>query len=406
MKNAVARTVARETGKLTSKERSEYFNFGFQYFGPFLFGFTKWLSARLNEEGLTNVFFFSRDGYMMQKAFELLQPDFPKTKYVYFSRKSLRQSLLWKCDGFRESLRYLTYENFISVGRLLDYYGFGEHERAAVAEQYGLDLTKDLPWNTLSDNETAQHVYDLLREDIVRKSREQYDLLEGYLDAIGMEGKVAIVDIGWIGSMQYALEEFARMSGRDLTVSGFYVGMNPENPVEGLAEGYLYNNDDLALRKSLLCFFGGLEKLFQSLEGSTDGYARENGTVVPTCAAYEYEGDTRIQSFIHEWQQGALDFVSLAKDDPYADKVTDLRDWAMPLVEFGKSPPLWGVKLFSFFYNVDGTKQHFVAQKPLWKYRPKELLHDLSNSVWKTGFMKSVLKVPFPYFKIYDILRK
>ena len=78
----------------------------------------------------------------------------------------------------------------------------------------------------------------------------------------------------------------------------------------------------------------------------------------------------------------------------------------MPLVEFGKSPPLWGVKLFSFFYNVDGTKQHFVAQKPLWKYRPKELLHDLSNSVWKTGFMKSVLKVPFPYFKIYDILRK
>lgn len=239
MKNAVARTVARETGKLTSKERSEYFNFGFQYFGPFLFGFTKWLSGRLNEEGLTNVFFFSRDGYMMQKAFELLQPDFPKTKYVYFSRKSLRQSLLWKCDGFRESLRYLTYENFISVGRLLDYYGFGEHERASVAEQYGLDLTKDLPWNTLSDNETAQHVYDLLREDIVRKSREQYDLLEGYLDAIGMEGKVAIVDIGWIGSMQYALEEFARMSGRDLTVSGFYVGMNPENPVEGLAEGYL-----------------------------------------------------------------------------------------------------------------------------------------------------------------------
>ena len=98
--------------------------------------------------------------------------------------------------------------------------------------------------------------------------------------------------------------------------------------------------------------------------------------------------------------------MSLAKDDPYADKVTDPRDWATPLVEFGKSPPLWGVKLFSFFYNVDGTKQHFVAQKPLWKYRPKELLHDLSNSVWKTGFMKSFLKVPFPYFKIYDILRK
>ncbi|MBQ1663592.1 MAG: hypothetical protein II057_03465, partial [Clostridia bacterium] len=201
-------------------------------------------------------------------------------------------------------------------------------------------------------------------------------------------------------------EEFARLSGRDLTVSGFYVGMNPENPVAGSAEGYLYNKEDLTLRKSLLCFFGGLEKLFQSLEGSTDGYVRENGTVVPVCAAYEYEGDTQIQGFIREWQQGALDFVAYAGDDPYAEKVTDLRDWAMPLIEFGKSPTLRGVKLFSFFYNVDGTKQYFVAQKPLWKYRPKELVHDLSNSVWKTGFMKSVLKVPFPYFKIYDILRK
>lgn len=406
MKNAVARTVARESGKYSSKERSEYFNFGFQYFGPFLYGFTKWLSGRLKDEGLTDVFFFSRDGYMMQKAFEILAPDFPKTKYVYFSRKSLRQSLLWKCDGFRESLRYLTYENFISVGRLLDYYGYGEAERNEVAAKHGLDLAQDLPWNTLSENETAKHVYDLLADDISAKSREQYDLLNGYLDAIGMTGNVAIVDIGWIGSMQYALEEFARMSGRDLSVSGFYVGMNPENPVEGLAEGYLYNKGDLGLRKSLLCFFGGLEKLFQSREGSTDGYERRGDSVVPVCAAYEYEGDARIQSFIEEWQNGALEFVRLAAEDPDVDKVKDLRDWAMPLVEFGKSPPMWGVKLFSFFYNVDGTKQYFVAQKPLRQYRPKELLHDLSNSVWKTGFMKSVLKVPFPYFKIYDILRK
>lgn len=406
MNHSVKRTVKRESGTCMSAERSEYFNFGFQYFGPFLFGFTKWLVRRLREEGLTNVFFFSRDGYMMQKAFEELEPDFPKTSYVYFSRKSLRQSLLWKCDGFRESLRYLTYENFISVGRLLDYYGYGESERKEVAAQYGFDLSQDLPWNKLSENQTAEHIYNLLAEDIARKSRVQYDLLNEYLDQIGMVGDVAIVDIGWIGSMQYALEEFARMSGRNLKVSGFYVGMNPENPVIGLAEGYLYNRDDLALRKSLLCFFGGLEKLFQSCEGSTDGYERQENHVVPVRAPYEYEGDLRIQRYIADWQQGALEFVRCAGKDPYAEKVTDLRNWAMPLVEFGKNPPLWGVRLFSFFYNVDGTKQYFVAQKPLRNYRPKELLHDLSNSVWKTGFMKSVLKVPFPYFKIYDILRK
>ena len=343
---------------------------------------------------------------MMQKAYELLAPDAPKTEYVYFSRKSLRQSLLWKGEGFREYLRYLTYENFISVGRLLDYYGFGEEERRALAKQYGYDLSEDLPWATLSENEIAAGIYDTLEESIKRKSRAQFDLLESYLDTIGMEGRVAIVDIGWIGSMQYALEEFACMSGRSLQVSGFYVGMNPENPISGTAEGYLYNKEDLTLRKSLLCFFGGLEKLFQSLEGSTDGYTWDSGKAVPTLASYEYEGDLEVQQSIKEWQKGALDFIALLKGDKKAPAVRDLRNYTMPLVEFGKNPPLWGVKLFSFFYNVDGTKQYFVAQKPLWNYRPKELVHDLSNSVWKTGFMRSVLKVPFPYFKIYDLLRK
>ncbi len=387
----------------TPAERSEYYDFGFQYFGPFLYGFTRWLAAKLKENDLQKVFFFARDGYMMQKAFELLEPDFPKTEYVCFSRKSLRQSLLWQCDGFRESLQYLTYENFISVGRLLDYYGFSEAERAALADEYALDLAEDLPWGTLSENRTAENIYTSLRPRIEAKSREQYELLDEYLDAIGMEGRVAIVDIGWIGSMQYALETFAKASGRELDVSGFYVGIAPENPVSGSVDGWLYTKDDLRLRKSLLCFFGGLEKLFQSLEGSTDGYARENGAVVPVLAPYEYEGDETVQDCIRTWQQGAIDRVAELRSEPLKK---DLRDYAKPLVEFGKSPPLWGVKLFSFFYNVDGKKQYFVAQKPLWRYRPKELVHDLSNSVWKTGFMKSVLKVPFPYFKIYDFLRK
>ena len=389
--------------KRTLTKRSEYYDFGFRYFGPFLYGFTRWLSGRLKEEGLQKVYFFARDGYMMQKAFALLEPEWPDTRYVYFSRKSLRQSLLWRCDGFAESLNYLTYENFISVGRLLDYYGFGEAEREQLAAELSLDLTQDLPWATLSENETAKGIYTALRTRIEEKSREQYALLDEYLTSINMEGRVAIVDIGWIGSMQYALETFAKASGRDLTVSGFYVGIRPENPVAGSVDGYLYTADDLRLRKSLLCFFGGLEKLFQSLEGSTDGYRRDGDCVVPVTAPYEYEGDEQVQGCIRAWQQGAMDWLAThASDAPKKD----LRDYAKPLLKFGKSPPLWGVKLFSFFYNVDGTRQFFVAQKPLWRYRPKELVHDLSNSVWKTGFMKSVLKVPFPYFKIYDLLRK
>lgn len=39
-----------------------------------------------------------------------------------------------------------------------------------------------------------------------------------------------------------------------------------------------------------------------------------------------------------------------------------------------------------------------MSQKKLVQYKPRELMHALSNSVWKTGFLKSVFKIPFPYF--------
>ena len=63
------------------------------------------------------------------------------------------------------------------------------------------------------------------------------------------------------------------------------------------------------------------------------------------------------------------------------------------------------IKLFSFFYNTDGVKEYYTSQKGLLKYKPKELLMALSNSVWKTGFMKSVFKIPLPYFYIYSWMK-
>ncbi|MCQ2487353.1 MAG: hypothetical protein MJ129_05450 [Clostridia bacterium] len=403
MANSVEKLVKKAAGNMNTKERSEYYNFGFKYFGPFLLGFTRWLEENIEASGAENVFFFARDGYTMQKAYALLH-DGDCGKYVYFSRKSLRQALLWKSNSYAESLTYLTYARYVSVAALLEYYGFSEEERADVARACGVELDLDLEYATLADNEVGRALYEANVEVIAEKSREQFDLLRDYLEQIGMEGEVAIVDIGWIGSMQYALETFIRENNMDITVHGFYVGINPEHEVEGTVAGYLYNPDDLGLRKSLLCFFGGLEKLFQSLEGSTEGYRRSDGTIVPKLGRYEYADDAQVRGFIREWQQGALDFVEAAKAASM-DGIA-LQDLAMPLVEFGKNPPLWGVKLFKFFYNIDGNKQYFVSRKPLYKYGVRELMHALSNSVWKTGFMKSVFKLPLPYYKVYELLRK
>ncbi len=144
--------------------------------------------------------------------------------------------------------------------------------------------------------------------------------------------------------------------------------------------------------------------MLQSTEGSTDSYRQVGDKIWPVYAHYEYEEEQKLVCCIKEWQQGALDYIEQKKN--YLKEDEDYVKFAQPLIAIGKNPTLKMVKLFSFFYNTDGEKEYYVSQKKLVQYKPRELMHALSNSVWKTGFLKSVFKIPFPYFYIYRIFRK
>jgi hypothetical protein len=174
--------------------------------------------------------------------------------------------------------------------------------------------------------------------------------------------------------------------------------------LRGKAEGFLYNEHDMSLRKDVLCFLGVQEKLFQSLEGSTAGYYEAQGEVKPRLAQYEYEDDAKLRSCLERLQQGALTFVE--RYLPVAQERFTKQDYIRSLMRFGKYPDLQGVRLFSFFYIMDGNKAYFVPQKSLIHNCLREFMHDLSNSPWKTGFMRGAFKLPLPYFWLYSLLRR
>ena len=187
-------------------------------------------------------------------------------------------------------------------------------------------------------------------------------------------------------------------------MNGYYVGTNPIKPHKGKSEGYLYNEGNLLLRKSVLCFLGGYEKLFQSLEGSTDGYTTEGDKVVPLLKPYEYEDDCEIQSYVQDLQTGALDYVRQGVGNHLM--FDNKRDAYSKLIRFGKSPSYTETQMFRFFYIADGGRSYFLPQKSILRYSPKEFMLALSNSVWKTGFLKAAFWLPFPYYWIYNLIRK
>ena len=388
-------------GKTGQKNVEKYDEFGRSYFGPFLLGFTRWLYDEIKKNKLQKVFFFARDGWMMEKAFQLICKDDIEERYVYFSRKSIRQALLHQCKSYEESLKYVSAEKYISFGGLLEYYGFDEQERNVISNRYSVELKKDFDVAILAFNTQIKNLYDDLFEIIKKKSKEQDELLLKYLSQNEICGQVGIVDIGWKGSMQYYLETYLESHNMNVSLIGFYVGILPKEVLHGETHGFLYDSSDLKLRKEVLCFAGGLERLFQSLEGSTYGYKKEAGKIIPVLNAYEYEDAHEIQKYIMELQNGALKFVAENKNS-----AVDNKKMAYKLVRFGVSPTLKDVELFFPFYNTDGTREYYISHKAIYKYGLREFVHALSSSPWKNGFLKSAFKIPFPYYWIYRMMKK
>lgn len=385
--------------------RDWYSEFGSGKLGPFLYSYTYWLYKKIVSDNIKNVYFFARDGYLMKKAFDIYLDYYPsdiKTQYVYFSRKSVRQAMLWKTDSYEKSLRYMSTARYISIGGVLEYYGFSNDERIEIAEKYELALDEDFLMHTLSSNSKIKKLYLSLKDKIYENSFAQYQLLKEYIRQLEMTNDFAIVDIGWYGRMQWYFEQFLELCGIKSKVIGYYLGICPSVPLKGKVDGFLFDETDSKLKKKALVFFGGYEKLFESQEGSTYGYKEKNGKIFPILGKYEYENNKNSVKHIKAWQDSAVDYVKSVLDKG----IQPSKGMVRPLIRLGVSPTVKDVKMLSFLCNNDGQESFFISQKPIWKYKPKEFVHALSNSAWKTGFMKSAFRVPFPYYLIYCICKK
>lgn len=385
------------------KINQECEKFGYEYFGPFLFGFTLWLKRSLEKTGCKKVFFFSRDGYMMKRAFEILSEQEYELEYIHLSRQSIRQALIYTACDYEKSLQYVTKERYISTIKILKYYGFTTKEIADLEKRYSLDLDSLILYSDLATDKLIRNIYLDNIELINSRSKQQAEYLRKYLSQCGFANKCAIVDIGWHGSMQLYLEKFIDLQKINASVEGFYVGINPLDSLNGKVHGFIFEPQRLEKRKDILCFLGGYEKLFQSLEGSTTGYEEKNNLVYPVLLPYEYENKSSVIFTIETWQNNAIRYI---KEHIEESSSVSYEILTKKLIDFGKRAPKWGIDMFKELFIIDGEKQLFVSPKNIFMYTLNELKSDLSNSIWKTGFMKSVFRLPLPYFQLYRIIRK
>ena len=404
----------------TSPAKEEaYYKFGYEKFGMFLWGYAKWLYQSLSEEKIHDVYFFSLDGLIMKKAFDLLnKKEDICSHYLEVSRRSLRVPILWMNYELSHIIDMISPSKLIPIRTIFDGVGLDINKYKTLLYKYSFTLETVFDRKNVLQNKNLADMYKELAEDIERVSKEEYNLLVKYIEQNKLKGKFAIVDIGWSGGMQRYLDETLTKLGIPHQIKGYYIGVAEyyKRNVKAIPNldlnGYLFDfmHDDTAYDKRS-AFVGLFETLFLEQDGSVKNYSEVDGEVKANRMQYEYieNGKPTYEYLcVKKIQEGSLDFVKeISKNELLCNLTFSADDLFSGLRKSGLNPNYTDISMFADWRFFDeGETQYLAAPKGLIYYmiHLSEFKKDFLLSRWKIGYMKRLLKINLPYEKMYRFL--
>jgi predicted HAD superfamily hydrolase len=237
----------RDLVRMTTEE-AFYWRYGATVFGPILFGFVEWIYKRCQELGQSQVFCLLREGRLyanLIKQNASLHPELVlDTKELWGTRQYMMYTCIFKASS----------EELFSVFRT---HPSSPYTIGTFAASLGIDVDQ------LGQFKKYQHVrmqddslikefiyylsnHALLREVIIQKSFERRKRYLKYLSSIvdvSSISQMILVDIGWKGTVQGALQMILYMEGYKINVHGLYLGtvdsIYPALMQGFIKEGYL-----------------------------------------------------------------------------------------------------------------------------------------------------------------------
>ena len=250
-----------------NKARHPLYVEGYNFFAPLIGVFVQRIAERCRELKIRKVFFLSREGWTFKKVWETVVPtlfpdgQLPAVEYLYVSRMALAgASCAWQgLTRTNADIAFLPLGNsdFRDVCRIFDLEvePLRPHlQRHKLAPETTLSPHHPGydPRNRLRFNEMLED--DQFQAAVRGQVRPYNDGLQRYLDDLGFfgGGDVALVDIGWLGTIQrFLYEAIAHREDRPrchgflfCATRGIPYPTTPDNYIEGLL--YDRNRFDLA----------------------------------------------------------------------------------------------------------------------------------------------------------------
>lgn len=268
---------------------------------PAMNAFVLWVLQSAVSAGKKRLYFLARDGYLMYRTActycENLKLPI-ECRYIYCSRYSVRIPMFHM--DMEEAMDYICRGGIdVSLIKILDRAGLDDEEKKKVIRLLHMEGQEKavIPYARLGNMRQRLEKCREFTKAVEKHSKDALPAFKGYLEQEGLLDDVsaAIVDSGWIGSMQKILNRFLKTMGRTQPIDGYYWGLY-ELPAGTDMAAYhcFYFSPPQGLKRKVYfsnCLF---EAVFGAPHGMTLAYENRQGQYMPVYAA----ADKRLTAFI------------------------------------------------------------------------------------------------------------
>lgn len=395
----------KQYGALTSfinnhKDDSDnpYETIGYEVLGPLIWGFAEWLHTQIKQDNIEKVLFLARDGMILQQAYEYLYTE-KNNSYFHISRKAAINLVTDMIEDYTEFIELLGIGRYITIKEIGDMCDMHSIQIRQLCEKMEKDYC-----TPISKFLSTDEFLCAFTEAVADAPRTNRDLFYNYVDKFNLSGQVALVDIGWAGRIQYCLQKL--YAQEQITFKGFYFGTIQKKGsmyCQLNQNSFLGNMTDTSpLAREILETRACFEWMFLNPEGTTVSYIRkENGEVYPKKMDKEYS-DEELEKvkIVHAH---AMKFVRDMKCNSCFRGQYFMPDILFKGYEqFAVYPNMTTVNMFK---NVNFLAEHVQKMGAMhslgyYIFNPSKFIRELQRSSNRIFFLKSIFKIPLPYFKL------
>lgn len=281
-----------------NQPQSQLYVEGYNFLAPLIGAFVQGVSEKIHKIGIDRIYFFSREGLTFKKFWDGMMPFIypkemlPNSRYLYVSRMALAGA---SC----------AYQGLPQTKADIAFFPPGNRDMRDFCRVFSLDIKPLLPimekHGIREDNPVSpahsfnvdksgrpknfNYRFRLLIEDldfqieVKRQTKPYNDALQRYLEQESFfdQKDVALVDIGWMGTIQRFLYDSVRHRDDKPRFHGFLLAASRGMPYPTLAdngvEGVLYDRKNFDFAASVIMYNRDLfEEAFRAPHPTLVGY--------------------------------------------------------------------------------------------------------------------------------------